>query len=240
MAGYLVDLDRLTNLVRVDPTLLAVSAERIKKAVLDEIGARDQWRDRIALNLHHTQGMGDRVTITPVRFDRDWLYRVDVPDFMDRGQLVSAIVQVVLLEMVNRPTTQSVELPAWLVQGMTREVQFSAQNELVVEPPKQKPGADPYRFVFNSGRRADPLLQAHEKLLTVPPLTLEQLSWPGEWQFTGAAAEAYSCSAQLFFHDLLALPDGRVAMRNFARISRASAPWTNGGRWMWYNSPGAT
>ncbi|HEX3800144.1 MAG TPA: hypothetical protein VH413_15730 [Verrucomicrobiae bacterium] len=212
--GYLVDVDRLTNLVRLDPTLLAVSIERIKSAVLEQLGTHDQWRDHIAINLHHIQG-NEPITITPLRFDRDWLYRVDVPDAVERPQLVSAIAEVVLLEIANRSTAKSVELPAWFVQGLAREIQCTAQYELVIDPPKRVGGADPFRYVFNSGRRADPLAQAHEELRTVPPLTLEQLSWPGDWKFTGDAALAYGCSAQLFYHDLLNLPNGRAAMRAF-------------------------
>jgi hypothetical protein len=210
---FITSAPQFTNLVRLDPTLLAVSCERVKKALLEQLGARDQWRDRIALNMRHAQSVNDAIIITPLRFDHDWLYRVELPDLVDRAQLVSALIQVLLLETANRSTAQSAEIPAWLVQGLSREVQLSAQNELIVEPAKRTSAATPLRYVFNSSRRTDPLAQAHDVLLAVPPLTLDQLSWPADWQFTGGAGEAYRCSAQLFVHDLLQLHDGRSAMQ---------------------------
>ncbi len=211
---FITGAPQYTNLVRLDPTLLAaVSCERVKKALLEQLGARDQWRDRIALNMRHAQSLNDAIVITPLRFDHDWLYRVELPDLVDRAQLISALVQVLLLETANRQTAQSAEIPLWLVQGLSREVQLSAQADLIVEPPTRGSGANPLRYLFNSSRRTDPLAQAHDVLQIVPPLTLEQLSWPADWQFIGEAGEAYRCSAQLFVHDLFNLHDGRAAMR---------------------------
>src|SRR5207237_7827101 len=37
---------------RLDPALLAVSCERIKAAVLDELTTKDQWRSKIYVFLH--------------------------------------------------------------------------------------------------------------------------------------------------------------------------------------------
>ncbi len=180
--------------------------------MLGELGARDQWRGKIFLDLHHAQNPDETIVVTPARFDRDWLYRIELPDLMDRSRFVSAMVEVLLLEMANRNATQSTEIPAWLVQGLSRQMQLSSQGDLVLDPAPKSPNNNLGLVLFHSNRRTDPLTEAHNELHTYPPLTLEQLSWPAEWQFTGDAGEAYRSSAQLFVHELLQLHDGRASL----------------------------
>jgi hypothetical protein len=59
------------------------------------------------------------------------------------------------------------------------------------------------------------LASAHADLMSTPPLTLDQLSWPDDSRLDGPSGEAFRASAQLFVHDLLQLRDGRMAMRAF-------------------------
>src|ERR1043166_3369278 len=44
--------------VRLDPTLLAVSCERVKSALLEELGMKDQWRGKILVVLDPGEGEG--------------------------------------------------------------------------------------------------------------------------------------------------------------------------------------
>src|SRR4051794_35727980 len=50
-----LSFERTTNVVsyvRLDPTVFAVSCERIKEAVLGAVGLEDQWRGLITITLH--------------------------------------------------------------------------------------------------------------------------------------------------------------------------------------------
>ncbi|HWF18375.1 MAG TPA: hypothetical protein VG754_03875 [Verrucomicrobiae bacterium] len=204
-----------TNLMELDPTLLAVSCERIKKNLLLQLGVRDQWRGKIYIALHRAQFSDEPVSVTPERFDREWDYKLDMPDRVERSRLVSAIVEVLLLEMADRGAERSTEIPAWLSQGMSREVTFTSEEELVIEKPHSMENGLGMNRLTRTDLMGNPLLQAHAELLAMPPLTLEDLSWPKAGQFDGDAAEAYRSSAQLFVHELLQLNDGHDCFRAF-------------------------
>jgi len=207
-------LSGATNLVCLDPTLLAVSCERIKKALLSELGATsDNWRGRILINLHRSDNPDETIVVEPALIRNVWEYHIEMPDLMERSRLVSAMIEVLLLEMAERGSGQSTEIPAWLAQGMSREVMLSTPMELVLEPPQKTENGVTLTRLEISGRRTDPLTLAHEDLHAVAPLTLDELSWPREGQFDGEAGEAYRSSAQLLVHDLLGLPDGRKALQ---------------------------
>jgi hypothetical protein len=204
-----------SNLVELDPTLLAVSCDRIKKCLLQQLGLRDEWKGKIFVVLHRAQSSDEPVSVTPVRSGREWDFQLDMPDRVDRPRLVSAIVEVLLLEIASRDAERSTEIPAWLSQGMSREVIFASAKELVLERPRGLENGLDLARLTRTNLFDNPLVQAHAELLAAPPLAVEDLSWPGPEQFEGAAAEAYRSSAQLFVHELLQLNDGRDCFRTF-------------------------
>ena len=79
-----------------------VSCERIKQALMRELGATAPWRGTVYLVLYPARAPGDTITITSERFKGGWQYRVDFPDVVERSRYVRAIVQVLLLEVANR------------------------------------------------------------------------------------------------------------------------------------------
>jgi hypothetical protein len=212
-----------TNLLRVDPSLLAVSCERIKRALLTELGLPDQWQGKVTLQTHPVRSMGEEVVVTSTRYENQWSYRVDLPDRMETGKLVSAMVQVLLLEMANRSSDgRPAEIPLWLTEGMARQLILSSEVSLVI----QAPGKDVVWFrgestiagvsrVLRDERKEHPLKDAHEDLSQLPPLTLHELSWPKDDQLRGESGEAYRSSAQVLVYNLLALPNGRALMSQF-------------------------
>jgi len=227
--------DISTNLARLDPSLLPVSCERIKRAFLNQLGARDEWRGRIHLDLHRFRGADEEILVVPIFITGKWDYRLELPDRVERSRLVMAVVNVLLLEMANRQSDRCAELPAWLAQGLSQEVLLSSKLDLVVEAPLHSENgialnrlkldfgiepAKPQEDSSGNARRVraylhqvDPLAEAHDDFKVTPPLSLEQLSWPGEGQFEGDAGVAYRSSAQLLVHGLLQLKDGRAAMQ---------------------------
>lgn len=205
-----------TNLVRLDPNLLAVSCERIKKALLTELGAPDRWRGKISLQLHSFKRADENVVVTSTKYGDRWSYWVDLPDRIEESRLVSTVVEMLLLEMAGRDgADRAAEIPAWLSQGLAEQLLLSSALELVVQPPTETESGVTLRRLLHDDRRANPLAQAHEELLATAPLTLEELSWPGDRQLSGDAGQAYRSCSQVFVVELLRLHNGRNLMRDF-------------------------
>ncbi len=207
-------LNHDTNFVRLEPALLAVSCERIKKSLLGELGmVNDKWQGKIFMDLHHGQNSDEAIVVSPVLYGHRWIYRMELPDLLARSRLVSAVTEVLLLEMANRNADRATEIPAWLALGLSRQMMLASQVEMIVEAPQKSENGIASALLFHSSRRTDPLTLAHADLLATAPLTLEQLSWPKAGQLDGLAGEAYRSSAQLFVHELLQLKDGRACLR---------------------------
>ena len=112
-----------TNYIVLEPSLLAVSCERIKQKLWLDLGANAPWRGRIFLKLHTAGSADELVTIVSDKFRDGWSYRVELPNLLERERFMRAMVQVLLSEMANRDNngTCSAEIPLWLVEGFARE-----------------------------------------------------------------------------------------------------------------------
>ena len=201
-----------TELVRLEPAVLAVSAERIKKMLWRQLGIGPQtpWRGQIFLALHPARKLDETVTIVSVRITGAWNYRVDLPDVLSRTRLVRALTGAILLELANRdnPGDHAAEIPAWLTEGMSQQFLAGGFRDLIVSPPDKLVNGLPENQILVVERGVDPLAKARAVLRARPALTCEQLSWPNETQLNGDDGGVYRASAQLFVSDLLALKDG--------------------------------
>ena len=196
--------------VRLDAPLLAVSCERIKSALLSDLGAQDQWQSRVAVFLHQAHRLDEPIVIGSSASQGEWTYYMNLPDTVDRTRLVSAFVNMTLLEMANRGAQRSAEIPKWLAQGLTQELTHETVAGLVMESPKEGNHDIHTSSELLEGRSVPPLEQAHAVLQAHPPLTISELSWPRDGQ---EEDEVYRCSAQLFVSRLLQLDDGRACLR---------------------------
>ena len=93
-----------TDLVRLEPALLAVSAERLKESLRRQlgIGQSASWSGKIFIALHPAQSPDEDVTIISTSFINGWNYRVELPDIVSRTRLSRALTGVLLLEFANR------------------------------------------------------------------------------------------------------------------------------------------
>ncbi len=196
--------------VRMDASVLAVSCERIKSALLADLGAQDQWKDRVSIFLHQAHQLDEPVIIGSSCSQGGWTYYMNLPDTIDRSRLVSAFVNMTLLEMANRGAQRSAEIPKWLAQGLTQQLMRESMSGLVMEQPKEGNQDIHTSSELLEGRSTPPLEQAHQVLQTRPALTMSELSWPRDGQ---EEDEVYRCSAQLFVNRLLQLNDGRACLR---------------------------
>lgn len=197
-----------TNLLRVDPTLLAVTCERIKDELQNELGWGERWRGKIFIEVHPLRFDNEPVTVTSALSPEGWNYYVQMPDEIDPARLVRTIVSVLLTEFSNRGTSspRSAELPPWLAVGLTAHLRAGPLSSLVVET-----GSVNRRREGSSSQ----LAQVRARLLAGSPLSVDKLNWPEAAQFEGDAAAFYESCAHLFVRELLHLragPDCLCAM----------------------------
>jgi len=204
-----------TNYISLQPALLVVSCERIKQKLWQALGTTAAWRGKICLDLRPAQAPDERVVIIKERARGVWNYRVELPDLLERDRFVRAIVHVLLLEIANRGAgVQPAEIPTWLAEGLARELRASSEREIILPPPGWKVhGLSLGPQLVNDERWSNPLERAQKELRARPPLSFDQLSWPGDGQLDGLAGEGYRCSAQLFVNQLLFLKNGQSCLQ---------------------------
>jgi len=206
-----------TSLVRLDPSLLAVSAERIKKSLRHQLGIGQSapWSGKIFLALHPAQSPDEDVTIQSSRFGNGWNYRVELPDIVSRTRLARALTGALLMEFANRDAqTRSAEIPAWLTDGLSQQTSFSdGLTENILSLPDKIVNGLPVTKTDAVQRGIDSLAGVRQVLKSSTALTFEQLSWPDDAQISGADGGIYRASAQLFVCRLLGLQDGPMRLR---------------------------
>jgi hypothetical protein len=190
--------------LRLDPTLTAVSLERIRRTLAGELGLGDQWRSPINVTTHPVQEDNPRVLITSVHYNDGWGYRLDLPEIVDKPRFMLAAVKVVLLEFANRHAiTHEAELPPWLPLGLATALEETAMPTLALEP----------ETGFSARTtNADPLKRARALLRRRPALTFTQLSLPEDEQWKEEDGELYQTCAFLLVRELLRLREGRTGL----------------------------
>ncbi len=192
--------------IRLDPTLTAVSLERIREAITGELGFADRQRGAtITVATRPMEEDRSSVTITSVHYKDGWGYRMSLPERIEKDRFLRAAVRVILLEIANRKAlVRETELPPWLAEGMAADLQTTSLITLALEPETQ---------VARRELNRDPMRAAREILRRRSALSLDDLCMPTEEQFNGEDAPLYRACAHVFVRDLLRLRTGRDCLR---------------------------
>lgn len=191
------------SFLRLDPTLTAVSLERIRQSLGSVLGLPDGWRGPVHVTTFPVVEDHPMVTVTSVKFANGWGYKVEMPEVLDKPRFLRTAVSVILLEYANRTAlTRETELPPWLAQGLAAELESTDLSTLALEP-----GAG----LSRSQPRIDPLRRARERVRERGPLTFNEISLPGD---SGLDPEQYAACAHLFVHELLRLHGGSDMLRS--------------------------
>ena len=204
------------DFIRLEPALLAVSAERIKQSLMEKLGVdlHTPWSGNIYLAVHPAQSLDESVAVVSSRFEGRWVYHLLLPDALPRQKLVRALTGAVLLEYSNRKAgDHSAELPAWLVEGLSQELLAENLQDYALSQPDQTVNSIPVLRVNHTERSLDTLASAREVFQSYAVLTFQQLSWPTDLQLSGEDGGVYRASAQLFVYELLRLPGGAAKLR---------------------------
>ena len=217
------------DVIRLDAPFLAVSAERFKTALWRELGLAPDapWSGKVFLALHSAQADDERVTVISQPFLNGWNYRVELPDQLARDRCARALTAVLLLEIANRSagSERSAEIPAWLVDGLSRRVMDRENGAAILSGPERKTGGIAETRLEEKLRGVDPLASARRALRDSAALTFDRLSWPTGAQLDGADGGVYFASAQLFVHELLGLKNGAARLRALLAQLPARENW---------------
>jgi len=212
------DLATNTALVRLEPALLAVSAEHFKALLWRQLGLEPgaPWRGKFFLALHPARTPDDGVTITTVPFVKSWDFRVDLPDVVLRARFDRALAAALLLEIATRNTTAAshdIEIPSWLADGLAQQAVAGDDDNVILSAPDKMVGGIPETRFNHADPSLDPFAAAHRVLQNFPAPTFDQLSWPADAQLNGNDGGAYLAGAQVFVHSLLGLKNGAARLR---------------------------
>jgi hypothetical protein len=111
-----------------------------------------------------------------------------------------------VLEIANRQAgVQSAEIPLWLVEGMSADLQANNLPTLIHQPGQN----------WTKDVRWDKRSQLMPvELRRHAPLSFQQLSWPQASDLTAEGLPLYRSCAQFFVEELLRLNDGRACLRS--------------------------
>jgi hypothetical protein len=217
--------------IDLEPQLAAMSAERIKRSILQIFRINDQYRDKIHLVLLDRAFRDQPIGMVATSFADGWKYEIITPARVESVKFIKAIVQAVLLEFANRNHRRGAELPSWLVEGLTQEIIADILPTAVLQ-------TEPWVALQNnlwvlkdrkqSSREivgVDQLKAAREFFKTNSCLTINQLSFGKVDWSNRDEARLYQASAQLFVHELLKFPNGPRLMAGFVASLPNTLNW---------------
>ena len=210
-------IGRTNEVVELEPALLAIGCERLKDALLMELGASDSWRGHIGIMINAALPEGDEPFLVATLRPGGWAYDMEVPKSCKPDRLLRALVHVLLLEMANRNSTgETTEVPLWLVEGMTAHLRaFNLPTFLVQEKVT----------LLGNRVKLDALDRVRQHLHKEQALTFQALSWPESEKANGRTPAIFCDSAQLLVYELLHLKNGRAELRSMIAQLPAHQNW---------------
>jgi hypothetical protein len=191
--------------LRLDPTLTAVSLERIRQTLSGELKLSDRWKSPITVTTHPMTEDNPTVRMTSARFNDGWGYKIELPERLDKERFIRVAVRAILLEVANRTAVdREAELPPWLAEGLASELEANSLPTLALEPQTQ---------VARRDYTPDVMRTARAILRHRPALTFDELSMPSQEQVSGENAALYRACAHVLVHNLLRLRHGRECLR---------------------------
>jgi hypothetical protein len=198
----------------LDPATLAVTCEKVKRALEQELGWGDRWRGTIYVNIRPVRRDREEPDILAFRTERGWNYRIDLPDEISRRHLLEALVETLVLEFADRASTNnSVELPPWLVGGLTAHLSEGRLAGIALQTRSlQQLSTEPRFRAPRDVSHIDVDQALRQRVQNGGVLNTDQLNWPEFDGDNALTAEDYHHSAHLFVRELLRLPAGPDAL----------------------------
>jgi len=202
-------------LIQLEPQLLAVTAESTKRAFLHEFGARDAYEGKIHIIILDLAPPGNPIGLVSRQNADGFTYQLGLPGQIEAARLHRALAQALLQEWANRGSRRSAELPAWLIEGVTRQIASSLMPATVLN--RQPVTIETLGFDRMSGTRA--------AMLSNAPLTIQELSFRQPQSETPAEKLRYELCAHVLVSQLLRMNGGQARLGQFLRNLPHSLNW---------------
>ena len=220
------------TLVDLSPDFAAISCERIKEALLRELGIRDVFAESssarrvpITLNLVAPAAAGGDLAFAATRYLDRWDYRLQVPARVATEPFVRGVVHALLTMWANRnPGAHAAEIPAWLTEGLTRHLASVSQVELVLDRPEARGSQLPLEVSTRDNRQGDPMHAVRDRLRLRPALSFTDFSLPPA-TMEADALEHYRDSVHVFVTELLRWKEGRERLRRMLGLLPQHLNW---------------
>ncbi len=200
--------------VHLEPAVLAISAERIRKSLYHELQVPEGGSDHIFLLLYPKPVLSSGVAIVSSALRETRHYHLAVADEIEPLQLIRGVVKVLLLELANRgQMNKSAEIPLWLSEGLAQELAAQSGPDLVF-------ASIPPGFMLRSNRRVqawETTEHLRQVLRSNPPISFNDLGMPSGALVSGARQQLFQSSSQLFVHELLRLRGGKNGLVTMLR-----------------------
>ena len=199
------------EMVLLRPELLAVTSERIRQAVNLRLSTPDRAGSRVHLYLRRRHAVEGQLNILPQVIREGWIYHLELPEEVEWKRLVRALVEVVLLDEINRGNRadRCALSPLWLAEGVTELLLNEFGRDLVPES---------QTMLNRNARRLDPVAPVRANLVGRNPLGFTELGLPDLGQLADPAQFAYfRASSALFVSELLLDPNGPALLRGFVQ-----------------------
>ncbi len=163
----------------------------------------DAWRGRIELTINPAMAQDAVPQLRAIHDSYGWTYRLELFSRVKEQVLMRSLIQTILLEIANRQAgVQSADVPFWLVEGLSADLQSTSLPTFIVQPDQNWTGD------VRWNRTADTI---PPELRQRAPLSFQELSFPQSADFSGASSLYRSC-ARLFVEQLLRFNDGRACL----------------------------
>ena len=200
--------------VYVDPALLIVTSETVKRVLQRELLWEDRWQGKIVINVHPLRFDREPPEIVPFNSNDGWGYRVEMPDQLERERLMQCLVEVLLLEFANRAAgPQVATLPPWLTEGLTAHLMEGPLAGLTLYAHTLREISEaPQVLTARTARSQEKGAGLRQVVQEEGALNVDQLNWPEFNPNDPARVRAYHHSAHLFVRELLRLRGGPDAL----------------------------
>lgn len=201
--------------VELDPQLAAVTAERVKRALATELGGADAFSGKVHIVLQDLAPSDQPIGIVSHVHPDGFQYQMGIPGYVEHSRLIRGLVSALLLDYANNRSTRSAEIPAWVVEGFSRQLISGVAPTYVIN---KKP-------VTIETLGYDRLSASRGSLKTNTPLTIEELSFADFGRMSAADRERFETSAHLLVYQLLRLKGGPALMSEFLHSLPRSLNW---------------
>jgi hypothetical protein len=199
--------------IHLEPQLAAVTAERVKRAFLQELGLQDTYSDKVHMVLLDFAPPDQPIEILSKIYSGSFQYEIIMPSSLPEARMMRALVRVLLLDYADRGRNHAAEIPAWLIEGLTRQLESGVNPSYVVN--KRPSTVELLGY--------DRLHRSRAFFQTNAPLTILELSFAE--RSTPTDRERFEASAHLLVYELLRMQHGRALLASFVQALPSALNW---------------